>query len=227
MCEGSHGQRTGRAGTGHRAAFLAGLGSGRERAGSAGGAAGRRCDPAQRAGPAERAGERGAARDQPADGRCGPHRGPAPAGQPDRLAAAGHPGRCSARPGRRSVRVAGIPPGLPAAVRPGGCAAGEFLLDGPDHRAAAGVLAVSRRHAALAALALGAVVVPGCRHRPVPARLRRHGDDHRHPGRPPRRRAAASLDSITHRAQRLGSPRSTRCSLPCWCSGRCSPRAWY
>ena len=41
------------------------------------------------------------------------------------------------------------------------------LLGGPGHRAAAGVLAVSRRRAALAALALGAVVVPDGRHRPV------------------------------------------------------------
>ncbi len=38
--------------------------------------------------------------------------------------------------------------------------------------------------------------------------------------------AAASPRSITHPARRLGSLRSTRCSLSCWCSGRCSPPVW-
>src|SRR5208337_3129556 len=114
---------------------------------------------------AERAFERWVERGLPAHG-CGWIGGrPAPAGEPDRLAAAGRTGWPAAQRRRRALHRACVPLRPPAAAGPSRAAAGNVILQ-PVPDAAAGHPAVPGRRAALAALAVGAAGLPGCRRLP-------------------------------------------------------------
>jgi hypothetical protein len=62
-------------------------------------------------------------------------------------------------------------------------------------------------------LAVGAVVLSNRRHRPVPACLRRHGDHHRHPGRPSRCRRRRGRVRSPIRLHGLGL--EGHCAVPC------------